>query len=183
MEEKKPDVAEPVVQCDTARPTSMKAGAVNHKRRLLDHLPPLSNDTLAKFVRLVIPLTIACAAYLKPETSSRKTYDVLAHNLEEQSKATTQNHEDIVALRNYLEGYARHETESGVTYQVSSVPTATGSSTHALPVPIPSGSAAPKAMVKIKRVEPPPAPPPASPAPATYVAKNYKSVTGTDDIK
>jgi hypothetical protein len=178
VEEKKPDVAEPV-RCNaktatTTRPPSM-AAPTQHRRRLLDHLPPLSNDMLAKFVRLLIPLTVACAAYLKPETSSRKTYDVLAHNLEEQSKAAMQNHEDIVALRNYLEGYTRHEAENGVAYQVASAQPPPAMPTAAVPPP--------KTVVKIKRVEPAPAPPPASPAPATYVAKNYKSVTGTDDIK
>lgn len=171
---------EPLVTCDT--PTN-RPPALVPKRRLTDrlpHLPHLSPAMLAKFVGAMTTLAVACAAYIKPETSSRKTYDVLAHNLEEQSKANAQNHLDIVALRNYLEGYTQHSSQEPVDYQVSPADAGSPASSTSL---VASKPPAHSAVVKMKRVVPPPAPPPVSPPPATYEARSYKSVTGTDDIK
>jgi len=133
----------------------------------------ISGKLIAEFIVATTTLALAAAAYLKPETSARKSYDVLAHVVEDQSKALTQNHDDIVALRNYLDGYTKSQAEHAVAYQITS----------AVP-PTPGAAApAPKTIVKIKRVDPPPPVPSASPKPLTYEAKSYKSVTGAEDIK
>lgn len=71
---------------------------------------PKSSSPVKEWVTLVTALTALVAAIgaaFKPQdqTSTKMSYETLAKAVQEASAATARNHDDLVALRSYLEGY------------------------------------------------------------------------------
>lgn len=133
------------------------------------------------YVELAIAATgllVAITAYIKPETSSRKTYDVLARQLEKQSEDIAKTHDDIVGLRNFMDGYIRAQAERGTTVKVEPVPSASAAA-PVLPAPATSATK----VVKVVALEPPPSPPALNERPGTFAPPAYARVTGKEDLR
>lgn len=130
------------------------------------------------WVAMIVGVTSLCTsatAYLRPnETSARKSYDVLAKAIEAEAKSSAQNHDDIVALRGYIEGYVKQREEPHPLAVMSATPPPTS---PRAPVP------PPQTTVTVKPLDKPPPPPPVgSVVPPRFEAPAYKSVTGKEDL-
>ncbi len=115
----------------------------------------------ANIIATTAALLTGIAAILKPQdqTAGRETYNELKTAIEQNSKDDRQNHDDIVSLRNYLDGYFN---ANGKTVILPAGPPP--------PPPVPSPSPAPTIVSKPKRWGPADAGAPAAPAPAPAAA-------------
>jgi hypothetical protein len=123
----------------------------------------------ALFTALAALITALGAVY-KPEVSARRSYDEMSKGLEKLSKDAQQNHDDIVALRNYLDGYTKSRETTPVT--VSNTPSSAAGAPAGL---------GPNTPVLIKPTRPMPEPPTIKNAKSAYVPPPYKQVTGRED--
>lgn len=131
------------------------------------------------YVALLVALTTmltSATAFLRPnETSARKSYDLLSKALEAEAKSNAQNHDDIVALRGYLEGYVKsRELPHSLAVESATPPP---DRPHAAVPP-------PQTVVKVTPVEKPPPPPPlgTTSPPPRFHPPAYEQVTGKGDL-
>lgn len=137
----------------------------------MENVPPNERPTkwvhlkhLAALIAAMAGFATAVGAYLRPETGARKGYDALASTLEEQSIQIRQNHEDMLALRGYIDGLYQAQ-QRGVRAEVTP-PVGTVSSQ----------------VVEVKPLAPPPPPPPVHAKLKTVSAPSYKAVVGKEDL-
>lgn len=119
---------------------------------------------------------MSAKAYLSPnETSARKSYDTLAAALESEAKATAQNHDDIVNLRGYIEGYVKTREQPQPLAVESAQPPPNNPN-----APVPP----PHTVLKVSPLVKPPPPPPlgSGSPPPRFQAPSYEHVTGKSDL-
>jgi hypothetical protein len=80
---------------------------------------PENKSHIKEWVTLVTALTALVAgigAIAKPQdqTSTKASYEVLSKAIQDNSTATARNHDDLVALRSYLEGYTQAQARRPV---------------------------------------------------------------------
>jgi len=112
-------------------------------------------------------MATSVTAYVRPnETSARKGFDIVTKAIEDQSKAISQNHDDMVALRGYVDGYVKaREGEHTISVTGTTAP---------LP---------PQTVLKVaptdKRSAPPP---PVHDRPSPFQRPDYAAVMGKSDL-
>lgn len=119
--------------------------------------------TIANVVATTVAILVAVASILKPnDPVNKSSYEELKGAIEKNSQEISKNHEDTMALKNYLEGYMK-----GVGH-INPIP---GPSSSAVIVPMdksklngpvvaaPPSNLGPKTVVLIPTVTPPPVPP------------------------
>jgi hypothetical protein len=122
-------------------------------------------ERVAIFISALAALATAIGAIYKPEVSARKAYEEMSKGLEKVSKDSVQNHDDIVALRNYLDGYTKARELTPVTVTSASSPSLTMGP-----------------PVIITPTHPTPAPPVIKNTKTVYTPPPYKQVTGKEDV-
>ena len=130
---------------------------------------------VATLIAAVAALVTACASFYRkpPEEDAKTAYDTLSKELEKVSGDTSRNHDDVVALHNFLEGFMRAK-------EIPVVDAGTPSAVAPLPAPVTptshtalwGGSAKPAASSRPAVV----ALPPPSPAPTMYRAPSFAAV-------
>jgi hypothetical protein len=148
--------------------------ALTHSRRASDlkHLAAL----VAALAALVT--AIGALIHRPPEEDAKTAYDTLSKAVEKVSDDTTKNHDDIVGLHNFLEGYMRAKEVSNATDAGSTAVTVIVPPTPPPPVApatkpaVWGGSGKPIASAAPRVV----ALPPPSPSPSPYKAPSFAAV-------
>lgn len=135
------------------------------------------------WVGLIMALTtmmMSGKAYFSPnEPSARKSYDLLAKALEAEAKSNAQNHDDLVALRAYLDGYIKSR-EAPHPLAIENKPVPVGLDPHAA---ITHSQPQTLSVVQVMPIEKATEPPPVGVvAPPRFTAPAYKAVTQKDDL-
>lgn len=128
-----------------------------------DSTPPASTEKpsllkgWAALIASIAALVTAIGALMKPpeEPAAKASYETLSKAVEDNSKQAAQNHDDIVALRNYLEGYVKGSVPAVAPSAAPSASssaavaqaTPTGPSTKSLRPPAPLPSVGPRPPV------------------------------------
>lgn len=107
-------------------------------------------------------LVIAVGAAVKPrdDSATRESYDTLAKAVQEISRENETQHDDLVALKAYLDGFVRASSSSGSAGSLglskgdAGVPTTPSAAASASAALLPPSS--PKLAEKPKPVNPPP---------------------------
>ncbi len=101
----------------------------------------------ANIIATTAALIAGVAGILKPQdqTAGRQSYNELKSAIEQSSKDDRQNHDDIVALRNFLDGYLN------ATGKTVALPTSSPPPPPPAGSPSPSPSPSPTATAKPKR--------------------------------
>jgi len=123
-----------------------------HERANLKHL--------AALIAAVAALLTAIGAFIHkpPEEDAKTAFDALSRDMEKLSAGTTQNHDDIVAMHNYLDGFIRAR-ELGTTAVI-----------------VDAGKEPAAPVVHLKPIASSAPPPPVSPAPAIYKSITFAAV-------
>ncbi len=146
-------------------------------------VPPGARGWRSVPTRYYVVLVVAAStmatsvtAYLRPnETSARKGFDITTKALEEQSRAIDQNHDDMVALRAYVDGYVKAR-EGEHTISVTGAESL--SDKPRTPAPI-----TPQTVLKVAPTDKRTAPPPlVHDKPAQFRRPDYASVMGKSDL-
>jgi hypothetical protein len=118
---------------------------------------------VAALIAAVAALVTSVSAFYRkpPEEDAKTAYETLSKAMEKVSADTVQNHEDLLAMHNFLEGYIRAR-EQGTTATVVDAGT------------VPAIAATP--IVHLKPVVSSAPPPPMSPAPAPYKSLTFAAV-------
>ena len=121
-----------------SHPPSRKSGFVTRTK------------SLATLIAAITAMVIACGSLVKPQDHSvaKKSYEELTKAVEDLDKAEDKNHDDIVALRAFLEGYLKAQEDAPtfppppVDAGTRTIPTVRVKSTPPLP------SASPKPNIR-----------------------------------
>lgn len=131
----------------------------------------------ANIIATTAALLTGVAAVMKPNDPVNKaSYEELKSALEQSQKNELQNHEDIMALRNYLEGYFKGSGVPVVLPTVSPLPSAAPSASAAA-VPRPPATVAATATVAVVTTAPPP------PLPSLHSKPPAQHLPSYDDLK
>jgi hypothetical protein len=90
------------------------------------------------FIATAAALLVAAAAILKPQdhSTARASYDELKKAVDENSQNDRRNHEDLVALRNYMDGYLKGAGAATSLPSSMPVPSTSGSARAIPPAPV-----------------------------------------------
>lgn len=133
----------------------------------LKHLAALTAATAA------LVTSVAALIHRPPEDDAKTAYDTLSKELEKVSADTVRNHDDLVALHGFLEGYTRKD----VTLVDAGSPLAAGPQIPAPTAKLQASSAKPALPTSAPTSKPAFfALPPASPPPSTYKAPTFAAV-------
>jgi hypothetical protein len=136
----------------------------------------------ANIIATTAALLTGVAAVMKPNDPVNKaSYEELKSALEQSQRNEVQNHEDIMALRNYLDGYFKGSGVPVVLPSVSPLPSAAPSASAAASAPRPphDAGAFPPATATVAVVTT--APPP--PLPSLHSKPPTKQLPNYDDLK
>jgi hypothetical protein len=123
-----------------------------HERTNLKHF--------AALIAAVAALLTAIGAFIHkpPEEDAKMAFDVLSKDMERLSAGTTQNHDDIVAMHNYLDGFIRARELGSTAVMVDAGIQPAAPVVHLKPIALSSP------------------PPPVSPAPVIYKSITFAAV-------
>lgn len=88
-------------------------------------------NAMKGFILTVAALMTAVGSWFKPQDLkvTKSSYETLAHSMEEMGKEIDQNHDDIVAIRGYLEGLVKNG-HAPIPVSISSVSPSLSTSTN-----------------------------------------------------
>jgi hypothetical protein len=165
----------------SSEPPKSSGHPVSRTRHFIEKANAMKGVLLA-----VSALAASVASFFKPQdtTATKNSYEHTAKQIETLSAVSVQNHDDIIALRSFLEGYVRAQKpetkpESGQGFGSGSG--RLGGSSRRSTAPQVARAPSPKPPEAQKELPPPPLPslPPESPRPKAFKAESFEEVITT----
>jgi hypothetical protein len=96
-------------QKPTSEPPSSSGRPKSKAKIFIDRMNAMKGVILA-----ISALVASIASFFKPTdtTATKNSYEYLSKQVEQLSKTDVQNHDDVMALRSYLEGYIKAQSQN-----------------------------------------------------------------------